>query len=346
MRIWVRMRLQIYDVPISAAVPLDGKPISTGEGVNELHSDTLWKTIKQLAKKARVKRAAVAYITSDEVVQFGNEDILVTDASDAAIAAGQTDAEVLARAKERGAELYSLDSLHTKVMLLDGVAVIGSANLSASSANSLVEAAWVSDSPAAVAMVGSLVEQLAGYAEPINDAFIERIRKIAVAKKFIGAGKKPTVKIKLAAHQTWIVGVHELFKDFPEEANAIAEGETIADARRTRERSSVGWIRWTGNSTFRNNAQKGHSIIQIWSKHNAKRPEAVYRHAPILHRQDEARCTRFYVESFANAEETTLTWGQFRKLLNQVDLPAKIGPTSARSVSERHAEALFTLWGQ
>jgi hypothetical protein len=88
--------------------------------VNELHSDTLWKTITALARKAGVKRAAVAYVSSDDLVQFGDGDLLVTVASDAAVAAGQTDAEVLARAKERGADLYSLAGLHTKVLLLDG----------------------------------------------------------------------------------------------------------------------------------------------------------------------------------------------------------------------------------
>ena len=33
--------------------------------MNELHSDTLWKTVKRLARKSAVKRAAVAYVSSD-----------------------------------------------------------------------------------------------------------------------------------------------------------------------------------------------------------------------------------------------------------------------------------------
>jgi hypothetical protein len=241
--------------------------------VNELHSDTLWKTVKRLARKSAVKRAAVAYVSSDEYVQFGRGDTLVTDASDGAIAGGQTDAEVLARARGQGAELYSVKGLHTKVLLLDGVAVIGSANLSASSVDSLVEAAWVTDHPAAVGMASALIEQLQAQADEIDDDFIGRIRKIPVSRRGGRPGKKPP-PIKLSPHQTWVLGVKELIREFPDEADAIAEGEAIAGAARTRKGSTVGWIRWTGRSAFRERARPGDSVIQIWTKHGAKRPSA------------------------------------------------------------------------
>jgi hypothetical protein len=315
--------------------------------VNELHSDALWKTIRRLARKSSVKRAAVAYVTSDDMVRFGDGDILVTDASDAAIAGGQTDAEVLVRAFDRGVRLYHLDGLHAKVMLLDGVAVIGSANLSASSASSLVEAAWVTDHPTAVGMVGSLIEQLAEQASPIDGAFLARAKKIPVsARRGKGAARKPGTKVNLPPHQSWIIGVHELARDFPAEAEDIARGEAVAEGHRTRSDSEVEWIRWTGNSRFRTEARRGDTVIQIWRPRGATTPMAVYRHASILHRQEEPSCTRFYVEAFGDAEEATLTWARFRRLLKQVRVPAKIGPNSARRVAEEHADALFSLWGK
>lgn len=60
--------------------------------MNELLCDDLWPTIRKLAHKAAVRRAAVAYVTSDEILRFTEGDVLVTDASDHAIAAGQTSA--------------------------------------------------------------------------------------------------------------------------------------------------------------------------------------------------------------------------------------------------------------
>jgi hypothetical protein len=91
---------------------------------------------------------------------------------------------------------------------------------------------------------------------------------------------------------------------------------------------------------------RGDTVIQVWSPDGAATPRAVYRHAPILHRQDEPTCTRFYVEGTADAEEVSLSWAKFKRLLKQVGATAKVGPNSARRVSEEHADALFSLWGK
>lgn len=315
--------------------------------MNELLSDSLWDTIKRLGKKASSKRAAVAYVTSEEFVKFTEGDVLVTDASDHAIALGQTDAQVLANAFKRKAELYSLPGLHTKVLLLGGTAVIGSANLSAGSATNLIEAAWVTDAPAPVGMATSLVQQLTSQAQRIDEAFLERILKIEVKAhpKPAGGAAKPK-KVKIPKHVTWIIGVHELVKDFPAEQAAIQSGTATAEGKVTKPSSDVSWIRWTGTSRFRSEAKEGDTLIQVWSRRKAKKPSAVYRHAPIVHRQDEDTCTRFFVEDFADAEDISLTWSEFKKLVTQVGLNAKIGPASARPIAEAYSNALFALWGE
>jgi hypothetical protein len=315
--------------------------------MNELLSDNLWATIKRLAKKSSAKQAAVAYVTSEEFVTFADGDVLITDASDHAIAAGLTNAKVLARAFRRGAQLYSLPGLHTKVLLLGGTAVIGSANLSEASVNNLVEAAWVTDAPVAVGMATSLVQQLTTQAKAINEAFLDRILKIKVKvrPRPVGRSAKPK-KVKIPKHRTWIVGVHELVKDFPAEQQAIEAGTAAAEEKITKSSSDVSWVRWTGNSRFRSEAKEGDTVIQIWSTRRAKKPSAVYRHAPILHRQEEDTCTRFFVEDFADCDDTSITWGVFRKLVRRVGLNGKIGPASSRSIAEAYANALFALWGE
>jgi hypothetical protein len=315
--------------------------------MNELLSDNLWAVIKQLGKKASSRRAAVAYVTSEEFVKFTDGDVLVTDASDHAIAMGQTDAQVLAKAFKRGAELYSLPGLHTKVLLLGGSAVIGSANLSDSSATNLVEAAWVTDAPAAVGMATSLVQQLTSQAKKIDEEFLKRILKIEVKAhaKPAGGTAKPK-KVKIPKHASWILGVHELVKDFPDEQEAIESGTATAEGKVTKASSDVSWIRWTGNSRFRSEAKEGDTVIQIWSRRKVKKPSAVYRHAPIVHRQDEDSCTRFFVEDFTDCEDTSITWSDFKKLATRVGLNGKIGPASARPIAEAYSNALFALWGE
>jgi hypothetical protein len=260
---------------------------------------------------------------------------------------GLTNAQVLANAFKRGAKLYSLPGLHTKVLLLGGSAVIGSANLSNKSASKLVEAAWVTDAPAAVGMATSLVQQLTNQARKIDETFLKRILKIDVKahpKPASGSGKRKRVRIP--KHLTWIVGVHELVKDFPAEQAAIELGTAIAEQNATKSSSDVSWIRWTGKSRFRGEAKEGDTVIQIWSRRKTKKPLAVYRHAPIVHRQDEDTCTRFFVEDFADCEDKSITWSAFKKLVRQVGMAGKIGPASARPIAEAYADALFALWGE
>lgn len=316
--------------------------------MNELLCDKLWPTIGRLAKRSASKRAAIAYVSSDKLIKFGKGDVLVTDASNHAIAMGQTSAEVLHRAFKRSAQLYSLSGLHAKVLLIDGTAVIGSANLSGSSANSLVEAAWVTDNPVAIGMGTALINELIEQAEVIDARFLARVLKIKVKRSggaAVGTAKRKPVKIRKSA--AWIIGVHEFDDDkYPEEQEAAEAGEEIAKEGLTRESSDVSWIRWTGNSRFCTQAREGDTVIQLWSPNGSKRPEAVYRHAPILRRQNEKSCTRFYVEDFRNEQKMSLSWVQFKKLIKKVGLSSSIGPNSARPITAAESNALFSLWSQ
>jgi len=315
--------------------------------MDELLSDNLWPMIKTLAKTSSAIRAAVAYVTSEKYLKFGNGDILITDASKRAIASGQTDARLLAGAFKRGAKLYSHPGLHSKILLLGGTVVIGSANLSESSASTMVEAAWVTDNPAAVGMATSFINQLTNQAISIDQGFLDKIQKIKVTPqpRFKGKGAKPK-QVIIPKHRTWVVGVHELKKDYPDEQEFIESGTAAAEAKVTKSSSEVSWIRWTGTTRFRTEAKEGDAVIQMWSAHGSKTPSAVYRHAPILHRQDEDTCTRFFVEDFADCQDTSITWSKLKKLMKKLDMPGKIGPTSARGIPEAYSNALFALWGE
>jgi len=55
-------------------------------------SVNLWSAIRQKAKHAEQRRAAVAYVTDATLLPLRKGDLLVTDASDASIAGGRTSA--------------------------------------------------------------------------------------------------------------------------------------------------------------------------------------------------------------------------------------------------------------
>jgi hypothetical protein len=81
-------------------------------------SDGIWTKIKKLSWSTQSKFAAIAYVTSDAHLKFGGGDVLVCDASDDAISAGQTSAEILRKAHARGAKIYSSPAVDADEMAL------------------------------------------------------------------------------------------------------------------------------------------------------------------------------------------------------------------------------------
>ena len=180
--------------------------------MNRLLSHDLWPKVAKLAKNA-VKRAAIAYVSSDEHIQFGEGDLLICDASNKAIKTCQTSAAVLKRAFDRGTRLYNLPGLHAKILLLNEKALIGSANASGLSASTLIEAGLLTDQPTIVATAQSFVNQLASQAEELDEKKLKKLLAIKVERLPRHAGmRKPNVKVKTGGHRTWIVGTTELRK--------------------------------------------------------------------------------------------------------------------------------------
>jgi hypothetical protein len=53
--------------------------------MQRLISNNLWKEIAVLAKKSKLKKAAIAYVATDKFIQFGKGDVLIVDASNRAV---------------------------------------------------------------------------------------------------------------------------------------------------------------------------------------------------------------------------------------------------------------------
>lgn len=312
--------------------------------MNELLSTELWPRIKALAKQAKRKHAAIAYVTDDTKIRFGKDDVLVTDASDEAIKSGQTNAEVLKAAFERNAVIYSVAGLHAKVYVFDKYAAIGSANLSLHS-EQLVEAALLTDQPSAVSSARLFIEQLKSVAEPVDKSFIQRACKIEVSPRIKSKFRAKTKRPKDRVPRSWLVGLKPV-DEKPEEQSDVEAGIAEAEEQVSHRDSSVSWIRFRGDSKFRREAQAGDIVICIWTKDGKSSPTCVYHHAPILFRQDDkdSNVTRFYVEEFPDSEQTTLTWRKFQRLFTKVGVTGKLSQWPAREIPASISDALHDLW--
>ncbi len=190
--------------------------------MHELLSSGLWPRIRQLAKEAKRKSAAVAYVTDDSYIKFGDGDTLVADASDEAIKSGQTSARVLMEAFKRGAQIASITGLHSKVYVFDRCAIIGSANLSKES-EQRTEAALVTDQPAIVSSARLLIEQLKSAGDVVDDSFISRISKLPVTKRKGALTGRKRKRTSDTVPRSWLVGLKSVEEKEAEKA-VVEEG--------------------------------------------------------------------------------------------------------------------------
>ncbi|HXD31448.1 MAG TPA: phospholipase D-like domain-containing protein [Pyrinomonadaceae bacterium] len=308
-------------------------------------SNNIWGEIQRLASKSKTRRAAIAYVTTDKHLKFGKGDVLVVDASDVAIECGETSAAVLSQAYKRGAALFSSDRLHAKFILLDQVAVVGSANLSSFSANQLLEVAAVTDSPQIMSGLSAVLDQLMSQCKSIDQDFLEHISSIKVVRRPRANKLSRKINIDTQKNRTWLIGVRELDGSrYVHEEDDIAKGAAKAEKLKTVSKAQIGWIRYAGTTRFRSEAQKGDTVIQIWRSLRSKKPTRVYKRAAILLRQEEPKCTRFFIEEPRDADKEALSWVGFKKLLDGVGFPGRVGSASERLLRSDLAEAIFSLW--
>lgn len=75
----------------------------------------IWKRVASQTKAAKRRLVAVAYVSSDEHLKLKGHDVLICDASNRVIKAGETSAKVLRSLFDNDVELRCYRDLHAKV---------------------------------------------------------------------------------------------------------------------------------------------------------------------------------------------------------------------------------------
>ncbi len=309
----------------------------------------LWKNIAAESKRAKIKRAAIAYVTRDVPLSLGDEDTLIVNASDGAIGSGQTSAAVLRKLHKRGVRLFSYPGLHAKTIVLDRIVFTSSGNLSDSSVTNLLEAGVRTDHPDVVSSAIGFIEDLAGHSVPISERFLERISKIPVTKKGFPQGAHAGRKLPKYKRDpvTWLLGVHSIGDpQDPAELKRVEKGYEKASEFLSNPKSAVSWIRYGKRYRVAKEADRKDNIVRIWSETYKGPPVMVYHHAPVLLNQPEPDCNRIYYELFPNAEKKALPWKKFTALVKRLGLPDTISKNTSRALDSDVSGALHQLWEQ
>lgn len=202
------------------------------------------------------KYAAIAFLGRDapELLALGDGDLLVCNAGDAAIRSGATSPEALKEFLRRGIALFSSPTLHAKMVATPRVAMVGSANASATSTASL-EAVVRTNEPAAVKKVRSLIKQIiTEHASEIGEDFIAAAEQMAPAGEralidlpgVVGLPPEDERFLPRRTDALWVDA--EEPGEYPAAAERVA-AEQKAEARRRLMRSKYELVPWLHEGT-------------------------------------------------------------------------------------------------
>ncbi len=124
-------------------------------------SQDIWPELSEAVGRAKKRCVvAVAYFGAgaSRLLPLEKGSRLVVDASERAVASGQTCPADLLTLVKRGVGVYSVPNLHAKVFVLGKTAYVGSTNVSSRSASQLVEAVLRTTEPGAVQAARKFVE--------------------------------------------------------------------------------------------------------------------------------------------------------------------------------------------
>ena len=262
-------------------------------------------------------------------------DILVTNAGDATIASGETSAKLLADLLAQGVELYGLDSLHAKLGVIGKHAVIGSANMSASSAGSLHEAVLVTTDDAIRAQVMATVSGLKDAAERLDNDAIQRLLKIKVVRRG-GANRRLQKRVADAGHRTWLVGGHLLERVTAQTQATVDRGVQVVRDLTEDESYEPGWFRVSRSSPVGKAVRRGDRLVQILAH---KRGIDVNPPTPVLHCERSGKQTIAFIDS---DEDRSIGWRAFSAWAAKHEV--RIGKRSCRLLTDRETQAIDAYW--
>lgn len=310
--------------------------------MDEILTDNVWKQVAPYARSCGRRVAALAYVSTDTHIRFKKGDTLVCDASDAAVKSGETSAPVLSKWFKAGVRIYSRPGLHAKVLVMGTKALVGSANLSQSSATQLREASLLTSRPVVVSQAKAFVHLAKSEATEVDEDFLAHACALKVTKRK-ARGQPRRKKWKKLGSRFWIVRVYEI------ESDRYVKEEEYVDQAAVKLREITGdetiepaWIRWTGNSRFRRDAQAGDTVIELWSTRKGKQI-TVQPPSAILLRQDRQNWTRFYCDPTGDLPD--LSWTEFQRHLRQIGITS-ITKNSVRELNKKDAALIRTIWDE
>ena len=298
----------------------------------------IWNEVNKLVRKRQTKIACIAYVTSTNL-QLTTGDTLVCNASTFAIKFGETSAKILDTYFKRGVKIYSNQNLHSKLLLTNSFLVIGSANLSTSSAERLTESSVVTNNDILLSQAKAFCFNLTEPEESklLTRKDIDKLLKIKVVKRPFQPTTKSKIRNKKFGNCFWVLSIVDLKEKI--ELNEIAYEE---EAKELLQNDDVTYIRMTSKSSFRSLAKEGDRFFKIWTSDD-KKQRYLYPLNTILLVQKNPKWTKFYYDE-TKTENKRITWNKFLSLVDSLNLEKKIYKSSTKEMSSNDSKKLKSIF--
>lgn len=273
-----------------------------------LHTD-LWQTITDLAKKAKVRRVAVAYlgIGATELLPMKKGDTLAVNMSIANVTNGQVNPFEVEKYYNAGVKIFNCKNLHSKVYHFDKKAIVCSANISSNSYSptGLMECGILTDEKKSISDISDYIDTL--LVEKVSKAYIDLCKENYSPPKFSGTkGRQLLKKSIIETSNFWIISIHPT--TFNEEEEHILDKDHSAyEAELTnRDDYNVGSIKFGASSSFIKNVKKSDFVMQVW---NFKRRSKVQEPMRVLGvTEGRTLNTKGHKNMFLRIEEKLEPW--------------------------------------
>lgn len=229
----------------------------------QLITEKVWEHISSRAIANKNRYVAVAYLgkNASKYLRLGLGDVLVVDASESNVRSGNTNPYEIEKYIKNGVELFSYENLHAKVFVFGGLALIGSANVSGNSANTLTECMVEFKNAETVSSARGFIRSLA--VEPLSPEYVKYLKTIYNPPKIKGAKKKKSIK-KTVGNSLWVQKLHEYdFTESEQEAYDIGE-EKVKSQITDSEKYQIDSIRYKNRDTLAKEAKIGDLVIRLY----------------------------------------------------------------------------------
>jgi hypothetical protein len=301
----------------------------------------IWKEVNKLLTKRQKKIACIAYVTSDKL-ELTKGDILICDASTFAIKFGETSAKTIETYFNRGIKVFSNQQLHSKILLTDTFLVIGSANLSKSSAERLTESSIITDSDVLISQAKAFCHNLTEESTLLGEKDIQTLLKIEVVKRPFKPTTNSKIRLKKFGNQYWFISAFPLKERTYDKIKDNVEKTTTSISKTTKiDEDDISFLRWRAKTEFSETAKEGDQIILRFNNSDKTR-SYIYPPSTILKKQVVDGFTYFYHDN-RGSEESKISWTKFQAFLKTIVLEKNI-TTRSKTILENDVKKLKPLW--